>query len=459
MIDIQFNDLAGSKIEGQKDLLVFPRRVALLGDVQVDVGAAISWDGGVEQDGGTVADAGTITAASDFLQNGGSTVVTGILTATGNYLYNAGTFALSAGTLIANNLDVAFGVVFSGYGGVYANVVNAGEIDAVDNVDSALSPLCVYAAYTQTAGSQTQPSVTNVNYGNTLQVSGLVDVTGGTVKVNGNDGSTLLAEAGFHEEAGLVDLNVGTINVTGIYAESGGLTTLEAGTLIADGGPYGLQVAEGAVLSGFDAVNAGVLNASEIDAQGGKLAVTGSYTQTGGVTNVNGVTLSVTGALDEYSGVINLVGALHVNGGYIIESAGLLDGSGQLIANVIKRGTISCGAATTFGGFNCIYDPMYGIHGNYSQTATGVLSMRIGGVNAHDSMSAIGTASLGGIFSLSLVNGFVPTPGDTYFLFQGMGGGGFDVCILPQVSNGVLVPKYSGYGMAFYVYYQRNGYY
>jgi hypothetical protein len=72
-------------------------------------------------------------------------------------------------------------------------------------------------------------------------------------------------------------------------------------------------------------------------------------------------------------------------------------------------------------------------------------------------MSATGMVGLGGTFNLGLINGFTPSPGDVYYLFQGMGGGGFDVCNLPIVSNGTFIPVYNGRGMAFYVYFQGNG--
>jgi hypothetical protein len=336
-------------------------------------------------------------------------------------------------------------------------VVNTGEIDAVDNYDSSPLPPYVYGAYTQNAGSQTLPIITNVNSGNTLQVTGLVDIKGGAVNVDGN-GSSVIAKYGFNQEGGVVDLNVGTINVTGVYAESAGLTTLEGGTLIAYAPGYAVQVTGGGVLSGYGAIMAGTLNASEIDVLGGKLAVTGAYTQTGGSTNVNaGVTLSVTGAVDEQAGVFNFInGALHGNAGYIIETNAVLEGSGVLVADVTNNGTITCGDATSYGNFSCVYDPMYGIQGNYSQSGT--LNMKLGSTNAHDSMSVSGLASLGGTFNLILINGFVPTPGDTYFFFQGRSSGGF-ACSLPPEPNGRFIPVYNQYGMAFYVYFQHNGYY
>jgi hypothetical protein len=463
IMDIPFIPQPGSQLLGKQNLLDFRKTVALLGDVEVDVGAAIAFDGGAELDGGSVTNNGTITAVGDVLQKGGDVADAGTITTTGNWLYNAGTFALSAGTLTANNLDVAVGVVFSGYGSVYANVLNDGEIDTVSG---APSPLYVYGSYTQLIGTQQNPSVTNVKYGATLQVTGLVDVQGGTVNVDGN-GSNLIALANFSQENGWVDLNLGMVNVTGVYAESGGLTTLEAGTLTADGSGdpsgYGLQVTNYAVLSGYGFIKAGTFDADEIDVVGGTLAVTGGYKQTGTTNVASNATLSVTGMLDEQAGALNMADStLHVYGGYLIESAALLDGGGSLIADVTNSGTIECGSATALDGFVVLRDTTNNvdvINGNFAQTATGVLDMKIGGVNAYDRLGVNGTVSLGGTLNLNLIDGYVPSPNDQFFMIQGNGSGGFAAISLPTENNGTFVPKYNWDGMAFYVYFQGNYYY
>jgi hypothetical protein len=215
-----------------------------------------------------------------------------------------------------------------------------------------------------------------------------------------------------------------------------------------------------ALLSGYGFVKAGTFDSSEIIAEGGTLAVTGAYTQTG-VTNVaSNATLSVTKMLDEQGGALNMAnGALHVYGGYLIESGALLDGGGTLIADVTNSGTIECGSATTCGSLTVLRDPPNGIYGNFTQTATGVLNMKIGGVNTHDSMSATGVVSLGGTLNLNLIDGYVPSPNDQFFMFQGNGSGGFAAISLPTESNGTFIPKYNWAGMAFYLYFQGNYYY
>src|SRR5262249_29222080 len=55
------------------------------------------------------------------------------------------------------------------------------------------------------------------------------------------------------------------------------------------------------------------------------------------------------------------------------------------------------------------------INGDYSQTATGTLSLRLGGLTAaadYDQLVVDGFATLDGTLDLHLVNGFVPQPGD-----------------------------------------------
>ena len=196
----------------------------------------------------------------DVEQDNGNVTVSGTVSISGVYAENAGTLSLLSATVVANNVDVAVGADLSGDGTITGNVNNAGEVDTDSN-----APLIITGAYTQTAG------LTNVGDGDVLTIGDDFDQSGGTVNANG-----------------------GTVAVAGAYNETGGTVTLESGTISTDDG---VQVASGGVLSGYGTITGAVTNAGEIDVTANDaLTVAGAYTQTAGVTNVNGdALLSVTG--------------------------------------------------------------------------------------------------------------------------------------------------------------------
>jgi len=67
---------------------------------------------------------------------------------------------------------------------------------------------------------------------------------------------------------------------------------------------------------------------------------------------------------------------------------------------------------------------MLTITGNYTQGASGVLEMQIGGLVAgtdYDQLRVGGTTSLAGTLNTALINGFVPPTGSTFTLVQSTG--------------------------------------
>ncbi len=131
-----------------------------------------------------------------------------------------------------------------------------------------------------------------------------------------------------------------------------------------------------------------VFNSSgTVDIQGGSLAFSGGYTQTAGETKLDG------GALSS-STTLNIQG-------------GTLSGAGTVTANVSNGGLVSPGASP--GILN--------ITGTYTQTSTGALNIEIGGLTAgsqFDQVAISGLATLNGTLNISLINGFVPNPGDSF---------------------------------------------
>jgi hypothetical protein len=151
--------------------------------------------------------------------------------------------------------------------------------------------------------------------------------------------------------------------------------------------------------------NASVRNAGAVDAQGGNHFVfdgrpgdtpqvvnDGVFTVSGTVIFDSGVTFSNRGT---------------VNGN--VMNAGLLSGSGTINGSVINAGQVSPGDAATTG--------ILTIKGDYTQTATGVLNIRIGGTDpgsGYDQLLVAGQATLDGTLNVSLINSFVPTSGSRF---------------------------------------------
>ena len=149
-----------------------------------------------------------------------------------------------------------------------------------------------------------------------------------------------------------------------------------------------------------------VFNSSgTVDIQGGSLAFSGGYTQTAGETKLNG------GALSS-STTLNIQG-------------GTLSGTGTVTANVSNGGLVSPGASP--GILN--------ITGTYTQTSTGALNIEIGGLTAgsqFDQLAISGLATLNGTLNISLINGFTPSPGDTFQIMTfASRSGGFSATTAP----------------------------
>ena len=134
--------------------------------------------------------------------------------------------------------------------------------------------------------------------------------------------------------------------------------------------------------------------------------VAGTLNASGGT--LTSGTMNVTGTLNTSGSALN-IGTLNVGVG------GALTGTGTIQGNVNNvAGTVSPGASPG----------ILTISGNYTQGASGVLDMQIGGLVAgtdYDQLKVLGTTSLAGTLNTALINGFVPVPGQTFTLVQSTG--------------------------------------
>ncbi|MEK9136774.1 MAG: Ig-like domain-containing protein, partial [Bacteroidota bacterium] len=125
-------------------------------------------------------------------------------------------------------------------------------------------------------------------------------------------------------------------------------------------------------------------NAGTVEARSGTLSLS-NYSQTGGA--------------------IILVGGNITSGTTLNIQGGILTGVGTVTANVLNAGRVSVGLSPG----------TLAISGSYSQTSTGVLDIEIGGLSAglFDKLTISGSATLAGTLNITLINGFVPSAGDS----------------------------------------------
>jgi len=126
-------------------------------------------------------------------------------------------------------------------------------------------------------------------------------------------------------------------------------------------------------------------------------------------------------------------GMLNVTEGLNLATNGKLAGKGTLVGEVINAGATSPGASTG----------VLAIDGDYFQEASGRLTIEIGGndnssptLKQFDQLLVFGHADLGGTLDVSLVNGFVPSIGDSFPILKATGGlTTFDLFELPALPS------------------------
>ncbi|WP_299614764.1 cadherin-like domain-containing protein [Pelagibius sp.] len=253
----------------------------------------------------------------------------------------------------------------------------------------------------------------------TLESESLV-ITGGSFAVTGEltseIGSTIAVSGGSFEVAG------GTLN--GTFAWTGGTVTGDGATLTINGpanlgGVAPLTLDIDLDLNGLGAMTGNIQGGGAI-ANGGSLLVPSAATLGVGFSNEAEGSLAVLSNLtiDNGSGFRNsgsitiaafatlaVVGGDFENAfGAEIGGEGIIDVTG---GSLINNGTINPG--TSPGTFTVL--------GDYEQGPDGLLTVEIDGTGG-DLLQVSGTASFAGIINVVLLDGFVPTAGDTLNFVQ-----------------------------------------
>lgn len=247
----------------------------------------------------------------------------------------------------------------------------------------------------------------NNNYTGTYTGSGAgtVSLKSGTLSI-GSDGATFNFDPGlFQWSGGTIDgslTNAGFLRWSGgtINVGAGSLTNAKKGSLTLTGS--GTEYLSGSYGSSNTLVNQGTI----VQADPGKLSLLGSLSNSGDVTIAG--TLTAVGDYTQTGGTTTLAGGTlsafndNLNGG-------ALSGNGTVATNLNNTaGQINAGGTGTAG--------VIAITGNYTQGASGVLNIDIGGTgnDQFDRLNVSGTATLGGTINASLVNNFTPAAGQTF---------------------------------------------
>ena len=327
---------------------------------------------------GTINNTGTITLSGHgCIILAEPTILTGsgkVIMASGNCIYGSGNSLTNESTI-------------EGAGTIGDSnpmpITNDGTILANKSTPLTIQP---------NSGGFTNNGKLNVSKGSVLIIN-----SSATNPFNNLSGGTLTAGTydvtGILEIGGAIATNAASITLTGAACEilntSAGANALASVAANTTKGVLSLQSGQ-ALTTSTSFSNAGK---STVGA-GSTFTVGGSYTQTAGTTVVDGTLTAPTG--------VNL-------------QKGTLEGKGTLAAAVTSGGTLVVGDATTKAG-------VLTVTGSYSQQASGVLDVAIGGTTVgsqYSQMPVSNGASLDGTLTIKLINSFVPTIGDTFTILTG----------------------------------------
>lgn len=214
---------------------------------------------------------------------------------------------------------------------------------------------------------------------------------GGTVTLSDSTNNWIYQQAG----GSLVNVD-NTIQGAGNLGWSGVSTAItNQGTVIADGTTV-LSVHSGS--QPFD--NQGIMSATG----SGGMTIGGNFTTSGTVAVASGSSISRTGDYTQTAGMTTVDGTLSATGDIDIQG-GVLTGSGTVEDEVTSSGSVQPG--TSAG--------ILTIDADYIQTGAGELSVEIGGLNVgtqYDRLAVSGNAQLDGTLTIDF-GGFEPDVGDS----------------------------------------------
>ena len=418
--------------------------------------------------GGTFTATGAATLASGALLNvnggtfnaatlanaSGATLrlASGTLSATTS-VQNAGTFDLRGGTLSTATLaNQSGGTVTASAGSTsfLSTFQNFGTLTGSGG-NLALAAFTNAGAINWQSGALTAPSIANSGTfalsGGTVTLSSGFTNTGG-LRVTGGTLSTSSLGAG-----GFLDWQGGTIKLTSGNLATGGTSFLGTDPTLGPGQTLHLTAGATTIGSGhFVSVGPTATLVTQGGTNSGQLFVTGGTltSESGTFTNASGATLSATSATLTFQdglenrGVLNVIdttvnGAVHSPVGSSINAASGVTFTGP----VSGAGNFTGGGLVTFqGAYSPGDSPALVQHaGSVLFDTDSVLVMELGGLvrgTRYDALNVAGTLTFDGTLVLSLINGFNPTGGESFNLFDwGSANGSFRILDLPELDSGL----------------------
>jgi photosystem II stability/assembly factor-like uncharacterized protein len=274
----------------------------------------------------------------------------------------------------------------------------------------------------QVSGTDHQLRTVDIVMAGANNVAAVWSVALGNWSVGSNWEGGFVPDAAFDEAAriangGTAQISSAVPSVVGVTVAVGSLQILTGGSIAISGGVE-IESAGSLSIDGAGAqLTATSVNVAGIAtvANGAMATFSGSYTQTGGATTLDGGNLEV--AMMQLQG-------------------GVLAGKGTITGNVTNAARIAPGFSPE----------IINIDGEYTQEATGVLDIEIGGLTpgptGHDQLVVTGAATLAGRLDLSLINPetFTPVADDHVDILTAASVSGvFDSIFFANPPNGLAV--------------------
>ena len=396
-----------------------------------------------------LSNAGTIDLSGSLSITGFSSIEnTGAMRSSGGSISNYTT--LTNGGLIENigsgsALSLSGGTVINQSGAVLGGggtiTLGAVEFRIEDSyvVAASLAAMNLNSATVTGTGVFINESTLNLNvvstFGSTVSL-----VNRGQLQVAGSGIGTRVTIGGpFTNEAGATVLvksestsysgNSVSLTVTAGLTNAGVLNLASEGSRP---GSVSLNMSSGVL------VNTGTINSlAHVGTDRGYRYVYAAEVDNGGVINIESVDLRIS-SVDSFdnSGLISGPGSISINGGTATDrftNAGTIDiaGSATLnnIGNIFGIGNIGTNIQVTAGQVHPgLSAGILNVTGNYTQDSNSSINIELGGLDpgtGFDQLNIVGSATLASQFNVSLIDGFMTEPGDTFqvMTFESLAGG------------------------------------
>ncbi len=371
-------------------------------------------------------DSGLNSGGGVFKMTGGGTLIIATRSFDSTRFENTfGTVRLTGATLHATTSFLNSGVLrFEGGAIETPQLVNTGRIEFASGAYELPSSLTNRGLLVVSGGSLATPSALALDSLQTLRLTGgtftapSINNTGGTVELDG--GKLVLTNQSLTASA------TGPLGAAPVLGPGSRLELTNGQTSIAAG--QSLTVATGASL-----LTQGGANSGDLHVAGGAFeSASGAFTnQAGGAIHASAATLTFTGdGVKNTSdglqnlGTLNLLnttvhGDVHSPAGSTINAGGGVTFTGL----VSGAGAFTGGGTVTFaGGYSPGDSPAIVQHaGDLVLASTNTLTMELAGLapgTGHDQLVVFGALVFGGTLRVELLDGFTPSLGDVFDLFD-----------------------------------------